>query len=526
MTKGIDIDKEQLAKMVGYGAKFSRIEKAGNVEGIELKNKIIYLRGGGKESPPKNMKCINCQYIWLWQMNFFARLSVDNGKRYITNIKNGHEIELNFEELFDYSNKNNVKALKQSYVDKYEKYDSNYKFDDEELYENIENVMLAIRREFGLSTMKEKFKRIIDEKESKQVIFTGAPGTGKTYTAQRMALYECLKSDVDKEKENISVDLTITDEIKSLIGSNNNEINEENIEETFKNEEKYNKIMDYYKNAGRIKFVQFHSSYDYTDFVEGLRPAILEEKGKPTFVRMDGVFKAFCREAAKYEKYKMPYFFIIDEINRADLSKVFGELMYGLEESYRGKANKFPTQYMNLPTYEIAKGDTFATPIEGKRVSENSEEKIVDEFKDGFYVPENVYIIGTMNDIDRSVEAFDFALRRRFRWVEVEAVDEMSEALHGMLDSNVGKEKVAELIHKINALNAVISEKQEFGLSKHFALGPAYFKSYKTQSDGTDNLEHIWQSKVKPILEEYCRGNDPEKVGEFINTKCKSALGL
>ena len=222
--------------------------------------------------------------------------------------------------------------------------------------EKKEKMQVFIREAFGIN-MDDKnieIKELVKSKINayKQIIFTGAPGTGKTYSVREY--------------------------IKEKTGS----------------------------DESRYKFVQFHSSYDYTDFVEGIRPAPKNE-GENMFVRMDGTFKAFCRtivEKNEEEKKYPEYYFVIDEINRADLSKVFGELMFGLEEGYRGEENRFPTQYNNLPTYHMSEGKA---------------ERIEDDcFKDGFYVPENLTIIGTMNDIDRSVETFDFALRRRFQWVE------------------------------------------------------------------------------------------------------------
>ena len=124
------------------------------------------------------------------------------------------------------------------------------------------------------------------------------------------------------------------------------------------------------------ELAQFHPSYDYTDFVEGLRPGMNSKRGIG-FERKDGVFKEFCKRALRDAEGK-PYVFIIDEINRGEISKIFGELFYSIDGGYRGKAGRVKTQYQNL-------------------VPED------DPFYEGFYVPENVYIIGTMNDIDLSL---------------------------------------------------------------------------------------------------------------------------
>ena len=150
----------------------------------------------------------------------------------------------------------------------------------------------------------------------KQIILTGAPGTGKTYTAKNLAQHF---------PHSVKLD--------------------EGIDE-------FGKKIDI-----KYKFVQFHPSFDYSDFVEGLRPVQLKDDQNPTFVRFDGIFKKFCRFVVEENnKYKddesvneRAYFFIIDEINRADLSKVFGELMYSLE--YRGEIGRVQTQYANLNTY-------------------------------------------------------------------------------------------------------------------------------------------------------------------------------
>jgi|GEM_PF-6524241 len=295
---------------------------------------------------------------------------------------------------------------------------------------------------------------------NKAVIFTGAPGTGKTYSVRKA--------------------------VKELCNDDN----------------------------GRYGFVQFHSSYDYSDFVEGLRP-VPGENGGNMFVRMDGVFKSFCRKVVEQTERKRSetddresfvpdeYYFIIDEINRADLSKVFGELMFGLEVDYRGKNNRFDTQYKNLPSYKMENGK--AVEISG------------DCFRDGFFIPENITVIGTMNDIDRSVESFDFALRRRFQWIDVKANDVMYDVLREML--KIDKKDVSRLAAAAIEMNTVISDESfNFGLSVAYHIGPAYYKSYTG-----NNIDAIWENKIEPILREYTRGRSNDSVEQFIS-KCLDSL--
>lgn len=330
---------------------------------------------------------------------------------------------------------------------------------------------------------------------NKQLILNGAPGTGKTWT---------VKSFVEKIQKEKKV---------------------------------HNDIY---------KFVQFHSSYDYTDFVEGLRPAP-DKNGGNMFVRMDGIFKSFCRKIVKenleklsenkdklmtieeyYEVMKEeekrkeiyrklnenPYYFIIDEINRADLSRVFGELMYGLEESYREVHNRFDTQYKNLPTYEVM-----------------CDEAVIigdDCFKDGFFIPYNLYIIGTMNDIDRSVESFDFALRRRFVWVDIKANDIMCESLKSMYEKEENKSLSENMINEISErickMNNVIT-KSDYGFSEAYHIGPAYFKDFVKASDENidDVLRKIFKNRIEPILHEYMRGRN-QGVQDKLIKDCRVEL--
>lgn len=253
----------------------------------------------------------------------------------------------------------------------------------------------------------------------KNLILTGAPGTGKTFLAH---------------------------EIAKELGS----------------------------EGERVQMVQFHPSYDYTDFVEGIRPT---EDGK--FIRMDGVFKTFCKKALmarnKHEDGdESPKFvFIIDEINRGEISKIFGELFFSIDPGYRGDSSKsIETQYQNM----VPASDLFAN---------------------GFFVPDNVYIIGTMNDIDRSVESMDFAIRRRFTWKEILPEDRI-----GMWDGRIDEWK--EDAHKrMNSLNKLISS-DEVGLSSEYCIGPAYFLNIERYNGGFNKL---WEMHLEPLLKEYLRGS-------------------
>lgn len=169
------------------------------------------------------------------------------------------------------------------------------------------------------------------------------------------------------------------------------------------------------------------------------------------------------------------YVFIIDEINRGEISRIFGELFFSIDPGYRGKRGSVLTQYQNL----VEDGDIF---------------------EEGFYVPENVYIIGTMNDIDRSVDTMDFAMRRRFAWKEVKTTDRIE-----MLDE-LGTLK-EDVVRKMMSLNKVIENTD--GLNSSYFIGPAYFLKIKNyMSEPSTMWSKLWEYHIKGILYEYIRGTE------------------
>lgn len=279
--------------------------------------------------------------------------------------------------------------------------------------------------------------------QNKNIVLTGAPGTGKTFVAQQVAQLMILGRIPDKESP-------LTEhESKHL--------------------------------SAQLQFCQFHPSMDYTDFVEGLRPQPPSGEGKEIhFKREDGIFKAFCYKASKDSDSN--YVFIIDEINRGDISKIFGELFFAIDPGYRGKKGKITTQYANL-------------------IGEK------DSFKDGFYVPENVYIIGTMNDIDRNVESMDFAIRRRFAWEEIKPEDRFDAMMAGLKDSSgqaVPEDVVKQAKERMDELNSAICDKK-YGLGSAYQIGPSYFMRIADYT-GDERFDSLWTHHLEPLLKEYLRG--------------------
>ena len=292
----------------------------------------------------------------------------------------------------------------------------------------------------------------------KNVIFYGPPGTGKTYTTAKRAVAIC-----DKIAEEDLID--------------------------------YSEIMKRYnelKKKNRIEFITFHQSYGYEEFIEGIKPIILNEDDESNsensqeikYEIVDGIFKKFCDEARKaQDKENNEYVFIIDEINRGNISKIFGELITLIETTKRtGKKECISTK---LP-YS----------------------------KEEFTVPDNVYIIGTMNTADRSIALMDTALRRRFKF------EEMLPDYH-LLEDIFVEDKGTKV--NIGAMLKVINERIEYLYDREHTIGHAVFLE-KMENDkiniDINKLENIFKKNIIPLLQEYFY-EDYEKIRIVLGDNAK-----
>lgn len=275
-----------------------------------------------------------------------------------------------------------------------------------------------VKEEYGDGDDRKKEER----KHPLNQILYGPPGTGKTYNTVIYAVAIC----------------------------ENKNINEVEIE-------KYDDVLKTYKgykDNGLIEFITFHQSYGYEEFIQGIKPSV-NDKEQVVYKIEDGIFKAFCDKAKNNPNQN--YVFIIDEINRGNVSKIFGELITLIEESKRISENN-PDQGMTV------------------KLPYNSEE---------FGVPENVYLLGTMNTADRSLVQLDAALRRRFRFIEMMPK-------YNVLSDDADGINVQELL---KAINKQIREK----IDREHQIGHSYFIDVTTEAQ----LKETFENEIIPLLQEY-----------------------
>jgi len=226
----------------------------------------------------------------------------------------------------------------------------------------------------------------------------------------------------------------------------------------------------------RVEMIQFHQSYSYEDFIQGYRP---DDTGG--FSRRNGVFFEFARRAQRDPDNE--YFFVIDEINRANLGKVFGELMLLIESDKRGKEFAVPLTYASEPD-------------------------------ETFYLPKNLFLIGTMNTADRSLSMVDYALRRRFLFVDLRPIFGDKFAAH-VESQGVSKEIVKQIRDRIGQLNRTI-ETDTKNLGPGFKIGHSYFCPLEKIEKSDVWYKRIVEHEIKPQLAEYWF-DDPEKAREEAN---------
>ena len=222
---------------------------------------------------------------------------------------------------------------------------------------------------------------------------------------------------------------------------------------------------------GRIRNVQFHQSYSYEDFVEGYRPGV-NDRDELVFKMQKGSFLRLCDEAVKEENDGKRFVMVIDEINRGNLSRVFGELLSMIEKDKRGDGF----------TIRLAGGNEFS-------------------------VPENVYILGTMNLADRSLAGMDYAMRRRFAFVTLEPQFGESVFQDWLRERNVPDTMIDRINDRMSALNREIANDRSLG--RNFAVGHSYFCDIPAgaeawQDDDWDRwYRNIVETEIQPLLEEY-----------------------
>ena len=252
-------------------------------------------------------------------------------------------------------------------------------------------------------------------------------------------------------------------------------------------------------DTSRYEVLQFHPSFTYEDFIEGIKPKGVSKNGNIRFELVNGVFKNFCIKAKKQPK--KDFYFVVDEINRANLSTVFGETLSLLEKDYRHDAennnnkNLIRTQYSTLIEDLIKEDDKFKDLV---YEIDNNEVK--------FGVPKNVFFIGMMNDVDKSIDSFDLALRRRFKWIRKDCNYEVIEE-ETLFKGKEEFQNIGQYVKACEKLNNYISN--DLGLGKSYEFGHSFFMKIgdisKFKKISEKNVEDLFNLYLRPTLKEYLR---------------------
>lgn len=423
-----------------------------SVSGEKLKKKVPFLRFTGFAPATHGEFSILKSYLVVIVItseisvkDTYILINAQQARKFSTNIEN--EIP-----YFYFENKSGTshffKINQDGNVSKIKEFLKNLKIEDEkeERYTSIMEKEVNSISKIGLRSV--------------NTILYGPPGTGKTYNS-----------------------------IKYAVDTVDTKFNQDGRKKYTNYIEKFNEL----KEVGQITFTTFHQSYGYEEFIEGIKPNLSDSSDKKiSYEIAEGVFKECCEKARR--KSENSYVFIIDEINRGNISKIFGELITLIEDSKR-------------------EGEPEAMSV------------ILPYSKKNFSVPKNVYILGTMNTADRSISLMDTALRRRFEFVEM------------MPDEDLLDEVVVEEDINIHEMLKIMNRRIEALYDREHTLGHAFFMPLNNEEKATiDKLASIFKNKIIPLLQEYfyedyekimlVLGIDPQNTDDskFISVKSNDGL--